>query len=158
MGLFQSHVGYCSCAGIARLRSLAKAITVYSLAHATLALKVASETGQPVLLISAPFAAGTTGPAWFNSVVSQAMDAVPDADATSMLDCGNMAGFAMASLRQGIKYIRFDGETFDKIASIAEQLKARVTNERPDSLDLYALELQGKQLDDACKNWLLDLD
>ncbi|MBO44058.1 MAG: hypothetical protein CMM28_10070 [Rhodospirillaceae bacterium] len=123
-----------------------------------LALKAASETERPVLLISAPFAAGTTGPAWFQSVVSQAMEAVPEADASSMLDCGTMAGYAMASLRQGIKYIRFYGETFDKIADIAEQLKARVTNERPDSLDLYALELRGEQLDAACKNWLLDLD
>ena len=109
-----------------------------------LALKAASETERPVLLISAPFAAGTTGPAWFQSVVSQAMEAVPEADASSMLDCGTMAGYAMASLRQGIKYIHFYGETFDKIADIAEQLKARVTNERPDSLDLYALELRGR--------------
>ena len=158
MGLFQSHVGYCGCAGIARLSSATKAITIYSLAHATLALKAASETGRPVLLISAPFAAGTTGPAWFQSVVSQAMDNFPEADATSMLDCGTMAGYAMASLRQGIKYIRFYGETFDKIADIAKQLKVRVTSERPDSLDLYALELQGEQLDTACTNWLLDLD
>ena len=86
MGLFQSHVRYCGCFRIARLSSLTKAITVYSLAHAMLALKAASETERPVLLISAPFAAGTTGPAWFQSVVSQAMEAVPEADASSMLD------------------------------------------------------------------------
>jgi hypothetical protein len=125
------------------------------LAHATLALKAASETERPVLLLSAPYAAGATGPGWFGSVVDQAISAVPEAEVSAMLDCGDLPGYAMAALRQGIKNIRFDGDTFEKISDIAQQLGATVTAERPDSLDLYALELDGKRLEMACGSWLL---
>ena len=62
----------------------------------------------------------------------------------------------MAALRQGLKNIRFDGDTFEKISDIAQQLGATIAAERPDSLDLYALELDGKRLEIACRDWLLD--
>ena len=107
-------------------------------------------------MLSAPFAAGATGPGWFGSVVDQAISAVPEADSSAMLDCGDLSGYAMAALRQGINNIRFDGDVPEKISDIARQLGATVTLKRPDSLDLYALELDGKRLEMACRNWLLD--
>lgn len=158
MGLFEPDVGHRRRPGVARLSSLGKAITIHSLAHARLALQAASETGRPVLLLSAPDAAGTVGPGWFQQVVLQAEAGFPEADAAAMLDCGDRAGYALAALRQGIAHIRFDGDTADKIANIAGQLGAEVDRERPDSLDLYALELKGNALDEACRKWLLDVD
>lgn len=110
------------------------------------------------MLLSAPQAAGTVGPGWFQAVTDEARAAFPDAEATAMLDCGDRAGHALAALRQGIPHIRFDGRTADKIADIAGQLGAAVSVARPDSLDLYALELRGEALEAACRNWLLDVD
>lgn len=109
-----------------------------------------------MLLLSAPFAAGAAGPGWFGSVVDQATSAFPETDVSAMLDCGDLPGYAMAALRQGLKNIRFDGDTFEKISDIAQQLGATIAAERPDSLDLYALELDGKRLEIACRDWLLD--
>tara|TARA_B100000700_G_scaffold245373_1_gene273821 strand:+ start:442 stop:828 length:387 start_codon:yes stop_codon:yes gene_type:complete len=128
------------------------------LAHARLALQAASEIGRPVLLLSAPYAAGTVGPGWFQAVIAEAATEFNDMEIEAMLDCGDRAGYALAALRQGITHIRFEGKTKDKVTDIANQLGAQVSTARPDSLDLYALEIQGESLDKACRDWLLEVD
>jgi hypothetical protein len=109
-----------------------------------------------VLLLSAPFAAGAAGPGWFDAVIAEARAEVPGAGFEAMLDCGDMAGYAMAALRQGVSHIRFEGEAFGKIVDIAGQSGATVTRARPESLDLYALELARADLEARCRDWLLD--
>jgi hypothetical protein len=155
MGLLQSHVGHGGRYRQARLNDPAKAITVHSLRQAKAAAAAAADTGRPVLLLSAPGAAGTVGPAWFDAVLRIASRASPDAEVDGVLDCGDMPGYALSALRHGLKAIRYDGPGFDAISDIAGQLGAAVLRERPDSLDLAGRPEDPAALAEACRNWLL---
>lgn len=128
------------------------AIVVHSLAHATAALGAAVELRVPVTLISAPSAAGYAGPGWFRAVVEQACAAHPKVQVTAVLDCGDMAGHALAALREGVRAIRFSGDTSAKIENIAGQYGALVIAARPEALDLAAVA--DRDVVAACKDWL----
>lgn len=130
------------------------AIVIHGLAHATAALAAAAELGVPVTLLSAPRAAGYAGPAWFRAVIEQARAAHPDVAVTAVLDCGDMPGYALAALRDGVAAIRFSGDTADKIADIAAQYGALVFAERPEALDLATVERSRRDLGRACRDWL----
>ena len=134
--------------------SLPPAIVIHGLAHAAAALAAAAELGVPVTLISAPSAAGYAGPAWFRSVVEQARAAHPEVAVTAVLDCGDMPGYALAALRDGVAAIRFSGDTAEKIADIAAQYGARVIAARPEALDLAPIERKGWDMVRACREWL----
>lgn len=133
---------------------LPPAVVFHSLAHAQAALAVAGELGLPVTVISAPSAAGYTGPGWFRSVVEQARAAHPGVDVTAVLDCGAYSGLALAALRDGVAVIRFSGDTVDKIADIAGQHGARLIRVRPEALDLARIERRGWDMARACREWL----
>ena len=116
----------------------------------------ASVVSQPILLLSAPRAAETVGPSWFQAVVEEGRTEFPNLIIRAMLDCGDSPGYALAALRHGIKYICFDGHTADKIADISNHFNAKLFRSRPESLDLYKLELAGSQIGEACQAWLLE--
>ena len=133
---------------------LPPAIVVHGLAHAEAALAAAAELGVAVTLISAEGAAGYAGPTWFRMVVEEARAAHPEAQVTAVLDCGDLAGYALAALRDGAQIIRFSGDTADKIADIAAQYDARVIAARPEALDLAPVERARRDLVRACREWL----
>ena len=133
---------------------LPPAIVVHGLDHAEAALAAAAELGVPVTLISAPSAAGYAGPSWFRAVVDEARAAYPAVDVTAVLDCGDMPGYALAALRDGVAAIRFSGDTAAKIADIAAQYGAQVIAERPEALDLAWVERSRRNLERACREWL----
>jgi hypothetical protein len=153
VGLLQSHVGHRSGDREAGLSGAAKAITVHSLIQATAAAAAAAETGCPVLLLSAPSAAGAAGPAWFQVVLHIAADAHPGAVIEGVLDCGAMPGHALSALRQGLKAIRYDGPSFEAVSDIAAQCGATVMRGRPRALDL-AGDSDTAALIEACRHWL----
>lgn len=159
MGLLEPHVGHGGRDRQARLSLAAKAIAVHSLRQAKAAAAAAAETGHPVLLLSAPAAAGTVGPAWFEALVRMAASAFPGVTVEGALDCGDMPGHALAALRHGLKVIRYDGPAFDAVADIAGQCGATVLRIRPDALELSSLPDSGNADDaaalmEACRRWL----
>jgi len=120
----------------------APVIIVHSLAHAIAALNTAAEQGRAVVLASAPDAGIYAGPGWFGALVNVARRAVPTAQATALLDCGDDAGAAQAAIRAGIEGIVFTGraEIAARLADVAGQRGALLLTTRPEpALDLGAL-------------------
>ena len=154
MGLLQPDVGHRGGDGEPRLTPRGKSITIYELGHAQAALAAAASLGVPVVLASAEAAAAAAGPAWFQSLVEQAMEGAGEVEVTAILDCGDQPGHALAALRQGLKTIRYDGENVFEIADIAEQSGAEIVTERPQSLDLREIEAKRLNLQTACLMWL----
>lgn len=116
-------------------------IVVHALTHAVAALTAAAEAGRPVELLSAADAGISGGPGWFAALLAAARDAVPAAQATALLDCGDDAGAAQAALRAGIEGIVFSGpaEVAKRLAGIARQSGSRLVTVRPQpALDLAA--------------------
>lgn len=132
-----------------------RAITIYSYEQACAALEAAVELSAPVLLVSAPDAGLQSGPAWFASLIEQAVKAVTGADSLqleTLLDCGDKPGCVLAALRHGVKDIRFKSTepVRTKLADIAKSCEATLLAERPESLDL----LGHSDPFDACRDWL----
>lgn len=130
-----------------------KAITIYGLPHARAAAAVAVELSAPIILLSAPAAAASAGPAWFQSVIEQTRDTHPDADIEDVLDCAEYSGHALAALRQGLKTIVYDGTANEAVDDIAAQLDATVLRLRPQSLDARLAETNSA-LEEALRDWL----
>lgn len=155
MGLFQPDVRHGGRDRQARLSVRPKAVTIHCLAHAAAAVAAAVEVGRPLLLLSAPSAAGYAGPAWFAAVAAEALRTAPEADILPVLDCGDRAGHALAALRHGLAGIRYKGAASERIHALARLHGAIVLDERPDSLDLA--ERDGERPDAwraACRDWL----
>lgn len=129
-----------------------KAIIVHSLEQARTALGVAGELGVPVTLASAPGAAATTGPAWFQEVVAQAAAAFPEVRVDSLLDCADRPGHVLAALRQGLGRVRFTGRKAlaAKLAAIARDHDAELVTGALKALDLGDAEDPAA----ACRAWL----
>ncbi len=114
-------------------------IIIHSLFQATAALTASARAGRPVALVSAPDAGGYVGPGWFNTLVGEARKAVPDARCSSLLDCGENVGAALAAIRAGVEGVIFTGrpDVADRFADIAWQHGVRFETKRPaDALDL----------------------
>jgi acyl-CoA reductase-like NAD-dependent aldehyde dehydrogenase len=114
-------------------------IIVHSLAHAEAALAAAAALGVPVMLASAPAAAGYAGPLWFKALIDEAKRAHPAADVAALLDCGEEPGMVLGALRAGIRHIRFTGGDAmrRRLAEIAAQLDATIEGgDAPPALDL----------------------
>jgi acyl-CoA reductase-like NAD-dependent aldehyde dehydrogenase len=103
------------------------------LAHAVAALSAAAEAGRPVVLASPRDAGIYAGPGWFREVLRAAHEAVPTAQFSAVLDCGDDAGAAMAALRARLAAIVFTGraEVAARLADIAAQGGARLVSEWP---------------------------
>lgn len=154
MGLLEPYVGYRSCHGETRLNRFGKAVTFLNLDQAEAALQAAQSLDTRVTLLSAPDAAASVGPGWFDAVVALASQRVPEAEFDAVLDCGAAAGDALAALRHGVKVIRYSGANQVAISEIAEQQGAFVLQERPVSLDLSDAAQAGQDLATACREWL----
>jgi hypothetical protein len=128
------------------------AIRVHSLDEARIALGVARELRRPVILVSAPGAAGHGGPGWWHALVEAARREYPDVAMTAILDCDDSAGDALASLRAGLGRIAFRGrpDVAAKLADIAAQCGATLVETPPDGLDLRGLRDRAA----ACRVWL----
>ncbi len=116
-------------------------IIIHSLAHAVAAMSAAADAGRPVTLSSAPDAGIYAGPGWFGALIAASRDAVPAAQSTALIDCGDDAGAAQAAIRAGIEGIIFTGraDVAERLADIAGQRGIRLLSARPvPALDLGA--------------------
>ena len=114
-------------------------IIVHSLFQATAALTAAVRAGHPVVLVSARDAGGYVGPGWFKALVAAAGEAVPDARCSTLLDCGDNVGAALAAIRAEVEGVIFTGRpnVAHRLADIARQHGVRFETKRPaDALDL----------------------
>jgi acyl-CoA reductase-like NAD-dependent aldehyde dehydrogenase len=114
-------------------------IIVHTLAQAIAALSAAERAGRPVLLVSASDAGGYVGPGWFKALTAAAREAVPDARCSSLLDCGDNVGAALAAIRAEVEGVIFTGrpDVARRLADIARQHRAHFETKRPvDALDL----------------------
>jgi biotin carboxylase len=129
-----------------------RVIIIHSLEQAVTALKAARELGRPVTLASPPGAAAYTGALWFREVVKQAEREVPDAEASSILDCADKPGLVMAAFRQGVLRVRFTGakEAADKLQAMADAESLHLITGPLEALDL----LDVKDKAQACRDWL----
>jgi hypothetical protein len=109
-------------------------VVVHGLAHARAALR----PGWPVLLLSAPAAAGYAGCLWWRELVAAARSFHPATPALDVLDCGDAPGHAMAALRVGQRLLLLDPAcpAFAAVADAAATLGAHVLARRPPALDL----------------------
>ena len=119
----------------------APVIIVHSLAHAVAALRAAARADRSVVLASAPEAGVYAGGGWFRALVEAAREAVPNAQFTALLDCGEEAGAALAAIRAEVDGLVFTGGTdvARRLADIARQHGVRFETSRPATvLDLGA--------------------
>lgn len=128
------------------------AIRIHSLDEARIALAVAHELRRPVALVSAPSAARHGGPGWWCSLVAAARAEYPGVAMTTLLDCDDSAGDAMASIRAGVERICFRGrpDVAAKLRDMATQRGVVVVDTLPLGLDLRALRDPAA----ACRVWL----
>lgn len=85
-------------------------------------------------------------------MLHQAAEAYPQARFTAYLDCADEAGTVLRALRAGVDRIRFTGspDVARRLAAIAEQLDAEITDEVFDTFDL----LDQPDPFAACRAWL----
>jgi hypothetical protein len=120
-------------------QSTAPAIVIHSLEHAIAALTAATLAGRPIVLVSPPDAGGYVGPGWFGALVAAAREAVPDARFSTLLDCGDNVGAALAAIRAEVEGVIFIGraDVARRLADIAGQHGVRFETQRPaTALDL----------------------
>jgi len=127
-------------------------IIVHSLAEARAAVAAAAELGVPVVLASAPDAAGYLGALWFRELIQMASAERPEVQVGALIDCGDQPGHVMAALRQGLKRIRFTGPktTAETLGSLASQYGAEIIT---GALRAHDLIDQAKP-ETACRRWL----
>lgn len=124
------------------------AVVVHSADHVRRALDAAA--GSPVTLLSIEDGAAVIGADTFAAMVAEG--AANALSVHAWLDCADKPGHAMGALRQGCKYISFDGppETTAKITDIARQLGAQVETRPAAPFDMG---LPGND-DDALERYL----
>jgi hypothetical protein len=132
------------------------AVTVHAAAEAALALSLAGKRG--VLLLSAPGAAGSLGPAWFLGIVATAAAAVPGVLHKPVLDCADAPGQALGALRAGLRDLVLDSAcpAYSQVAAAAAALGGRLRAVRPASLDLGPLDLSRVGARAKLAKWLSD--
>jgi hypothetical protein len=114
-------------------RDEASVFVIHSLPQAIAALTAAARAGRPVVLASAPDAGGYAGPGWFGELVAAAREVVPGALCSSLLDCGDNVGAALAAIRAEVEGVIFTGrpDAAGRLADIARQHNVRFETERP---------------------------
>lgn len=120
----------------------APVIIIHALAQAVAALGAAAEAGVAITLASAPEAGSSAGPGWWQALVKRARETVPAATFTTLLDCGDEPGAALAAIRTRVEAVLFIGrpDVALRLADIAREYNVRFETERPvAALDLGAL-------------------
>ncbi len=129
------------------------AIVIHNFAQGRAALAAAGEASKPVALWSAPGAGCHAGAGWWRGLLDLLKQARPDQGGyTSVLDCRDAAGFAMAAIRARVPGIYFRGvpEITQKLADMATAQGLELVTIRPPALDLAA----AKDPQAACLNYL----
>lgn len=123
-----------------------RAVVVHDAAQARAAIAAAGARG--VLLLSAPGAAGSLGPAWFAAILSGHDHAA--------IDCGADPGHALAALRFGFRLLVLAPEApgFAAVAGAAAECGARLLAARPEALDLAGWDLSRPAAQAALARWL----
>ncbi len=113
---------------------VAPAVTVHGLDQARLALSLR----RPLVLVSAPSAAGYAGCLWWRALADLAAAEAPGLVAGDVLDCGDAPGWAMAALRVGchMLVLAADCPAWARVAAAASGMGATVLPQRPAVLDL----------------------
>jgi acyl-CoA reductase-like NAD-dependent aldehyde dehydrogenase len=124
------------------------------------ALRAGARTGHSIILSSAPEAGIYAGPGWFREVIEAAHEAVPDARFSAILDCGDQAGAALATIRAQIERVIFTGraDVASRLADIARQHGVRLETTRPAAvLDLGAdFFASADSVEQRCADILVD--
>ena len=111
------------------------AVVIHGLDDARRALAPA----LPLVLLSAPGAAGYAGCGFWRELVIAARE-LPSGDCVrdDALDCGDAPGYALASFRIGQQTIVFDGcaPGFCAVEAAAAEVGATVLTARPPALDM----------------------
>jgi len=119
---------------------------VGSLAEARRALAAARRLGRDLLLVTAPDAHASLGPAYLLEMMRQA------GAGAATIDCGEEPGIAMLALRIGWRDIHLRGEP-DGVERVAQMVRAaggRFREALPAALDLAA----AGPVDEAIGVWL----
>ena len=113
---------------------ISPAVVVHGLDHARLALAI----GRPLVLLSAPAAAGYAGCLWWRELADIAAAEAPGLVTADVLDCGDAPGWAMAALRIGCRTLVLSPAcpAWPRVAAAAQTLGAIVLPQRPAALDL----------------------
>jgi hypothetical protein len=127
-------------------------IIIHSLDQALVAAAAAESVGSPLVLRSAPGAAGYAGVGWFAALASLLAERHPALEAHLVLDCADEAGTVLGAIRRGIKRIRFTGppEIAARLQAIAAAEGAVLDDDPRPALDL--LDLADPEA--ACRRWL----
>ncbi|MBR0647025.1 hypothetical protein [Plastoroseomonas hellenica] len=123
-----------------------RAVVVHDAAQARAAIAAAG--GRQLLLLSAPGAAGSLGPAWFAAILA--------GHAPAAIDCGTDPGHALAALRFGFRLLVLAPETpaFAAVAGAAAECGATLLAARPEALDLAGWDLSRPAAQAALARWL----
>lgn len=129
------------------------AIIIHNFAQGQAALAAAHEVNKPVILWSAPGAGCYAGAAWWRGLLDLLKQVQPEQSRyTSVLDCSDAPGFAMAAIRTRIPSIYFCGspDITQKLSAMATAQGLELVTLRPAALDLAtAKDPQG-----ACQHYL----
>jgi hypothetical protein len=106
-----------------RMTGLHIQFVIHEYAHARAVLEAAARTGVAVTLVSAPGAVRTGGAGWWRELVSHVRNTVPHADVTSILDCADEPGMALAAIREGVEAIAISApdDTLIRLSDVAAQ-------------------------------------
>jgi len=109
------------------------AAIVHDAGQAAAALRAALAANVSVLLVSPPRFAAYAGAGYFAAMIAKARDAVPAADAVSVLDCGDQAGRALEAIAGGVDAVVFTGRraAADRLADIAQRSNCVLFRKRP---------------------------
>jgi hypothetical protein len=102
--------------------------------------RAACAPGQPLVLLSAPGAAGYAGSLWWIALAAAARAAAPGLIVADILDCGAEAGYALAALRSGQRLLVLAGSCPARAAVVsgAAGIGACVLDCAPPALDMAA--------------------
>lgn len=122
-------------------------VVVHHLEQARAALAAAAEVGVPVVLRSAPGAAGYAGVGYLQALGELAGQEL-------LIDCGDDPGLVMAGLRSGCRRLAFAGaaDTARRLGEMAQQAGAILIHETepPAALELAPEDDAAR----ACRAWL----
>jgi hypothetical protein len=129
-------------------------VVVHNAAQAAAALAAAGPDG--VVLLSAPGAAASLGPAWFRALAAAAAASRPGVPHWAVLDCGNAPGLALAALRGGFRTLVLDAAcpAFARVSALATAAGGVVLAARPAALDLSRIDLRRPGGLDMLAQWL----
>jgi hypothetical protein len=114
----------------------APAVIVHGLPDA----RAACAPGRPLVLLSAPGAAGYAGCLWWIALAAAARAQAPGLIGADILDCGAAAGYALDALRSGQRVLVLAPSCPARAAvvSAATGIGATVLDRAPPALDMAA--------------------